>query len=402
MYKIGIYIAGLGESFLQESVEKYANRFRNELAFNSKGTSYALKSEKVTYSDDKVSTVVSILETVDDKESIVYKFYEFHYRSLLTQKFNGYNILYKNFFLFLLVVKKFPILLRRLFIRDSYNRTGQTFYVFTIFFIISLAILFLIPSTFVFVKEFFNSFFDSKEIVPPIIDQSKFSLVLDYLSNFSIMVVMPITTLLLLIIPESRTIITSLATEFACVDNYIEYGEQSQIILGNLDMLVEYIVETEKDSKIHIHSYSFGSILAYDLLFPIGTIPTYNTKQIDLLITIGTPYEFIKSYYPKFYDNRNLLLQNSIKWFNVYSISDALATNFRKDSLVGHSEFGIKNSDLKPVNLNYEIAPNQSFSFFNFLTLYHLKIHSQYWDRSPMGQNCIRLVYSEMIKEGSF
>lgn len=397
MSKIGIYISGLGQSFFQESVEKYAARFKNELNYNSLGVKYDLKTEKITYSDDNESTVVSIIETKDNKENIVYKFYDFKYRDSLTKNFKSYNILFKNLLLLLLVVKKFPLLLRRLFIFDSYSRTGQTFYVFSIFFVISLAILFLIPSSFVFVKDFILKYLIDKPETKQIVNKDTVTIVLNYLSNFSIMFIVPVTTLLLLVVPESKTIVTNLATEFASLDNYIQYGEQSQCILGNMDLLIEYIVEHESDSEIHIHSYSFGTILAYDLLFPIGNLPSTNSKErIKLLITIGTPYEFVKAYYPNFYDNRSLIMEDRVQWLNVYSISDAFATNFRKDGVIGPSEFGILHSKLNPINLNYEIAPVQKFSLFNFITLYHLKIHQHYWDKSSQGQSCMRMIYNEM------
>jgi len=238
MSKIGIYISGLGQSFFQESVEKYAARFKNELNYNSLGVKYDLKTEKITYSDDNESTVVSIIETKDNKENIVYKFYDFKYRDSLTKNFKSYNILFKNLLLLLLVVKKFPLLLRRLFIFDSYSRTGQTFYVFSIFFVISLAILFLIPSSFVFVKDFILKYLIDKPETKQIVNKDNVTIVLNYLSNFSIMFIVPVTTLLLLVVPESKTIVTNLATEFASLDNYIQYGEQSQCILGNMDLLI--------------------------------------------------------------------------------------------------------------------------------------------------------------------
>ena len=50
-----------------------------------------------------------------------------------------------------------------------------------------------------------------------------------------------------------------MATEFASVDRYLDNGEKSQLILGNLDLLIEYIVEEEQQPKIHLHCYSFGS-----------------------------------------------------------------------------------------------------------------------------------------------
>ncbi len=90
-------------------------------------------------------------------------------------------------------------------------------------------------------------------------------------------------------------------------------------------------------------------------------------------------------------------MQEKLKWLNVYSISDAFATNFRKDAKIGLSEFRLLNSTLSPKNLNYEISPVQKFSIINFITLYHLKIHQHYWDRTSQGQSCMRMVYNEIV-----
>lgn len=386
MSKIGIYITGLGQSFQQESIEKYAAIFKNELNVNSDDV-YCCKIEKVHYTDDQISTVVNIINQSKNDE-IVYKFYEFKYNDLLTEKFSTYNIFLKNLFLLFLVVRKFPLLFIRLFKSESYRRAGQTFYVFGIFFMISMAIIFLLPSLILFVN---------KIDVPNDIKNHYLLKIVDCLTKISTVFV-PIITFLLLIIPQSKALVTTLATEFACADGYIQFGDQGQLILGDLDLLIDYIQVHEKNSKIHIHSYSFGSILALDLLFPIGNDPSKNNKNlIELLITVATPYEFIEAYYPGFYLNRNLELQDSIKWLNVYSISDALATNFRKDALIGPAEFGLKNATLLPINVNYEIAQTQKKSIFNFITLHHLKMHRIYWDDSIQGQSCMRKICNEMV-----
>ena len=74
MPKVGIYITGLGETFQQESVEKYAARFKNELTYNSTGSVFELKTERVNYQEDKLSTLVTIIEKKNSEESIIYKF----------------------------------------------------------------------------------------------------------------------------------------------------------------------------------------------------------------------------------------------------------------------------------------------------------------------------------------
>lgn len=387
MAKIGVYLTGLGQSFQQESVEKYAARFKNEMNINSKSV-YDLKIEKISYTENQIATVVNILNTSNNDE-VVYKFYEFKYKDLLIEKFNKYNILIKNFFLFFLVIRKIPIILLRLFKSDSYRRTGQTFYVFAIFLLISVAIIFLLPSVILFTNQI---------DWPKEIDNHALRWILEELTTISTLFV-PFVTFFLLIVPQSRILITTLATEFACADSYIQYGDQSQIILGDLDLLIEYIQVNEGDSKIHIHSYSFGTLIAMDLLFPIGNVPSKNSKDlIELLITIGTPFEFINAYYPSFYNNRNTEMEDTIQWLNVYSISDALATNFRKDAKVGDAQLTIKGAKLLPVNINYEIASFQTDGFFNFLSLHHIEAHRLYWDGSAKGQSCIRKVHNEMMR----
>ena len=74
----------------------------------------------------------------------------------------------------------------------------------------------------------------------------------------------------MLFLPKANTLIPNLATEFVCANDYIQHGTQRQLLQGNLDLLINYITEKETDCKIHIHAYSFGSILAIDYIHPFG------------------------------------------------------------------------------------------------------------------------------------
>ncbi|HKX87301.1 MAG TPA: hypothetical protein VJL37_11565 [Flavobacterium sp.] len=403
--KIGIYIGGLGQSFYEDTVEKYATRIKNELNYRHTGDSFDLKTEKILYTEEKESTVVSIFKKDGNKEDgdVVYKIYDFKYNEILTEKFKEKNILIKNLILFFLAVKKFPQIVLRLFKYNSFSRPYLTFYAFFILFIISLAILFFIPAS-LDVATNLSASSEFKHLMSILKLDAITESINALLSKFNWPTLkelfkagVPITALVLLIIPESKVIITSLATEFVCVDHYIDNGERSQIILGNLDLLVEYIAENEPNSKIHFHCYSFGSIVAKDLLFPVGSLPSDNLRNLtELLVTIGNPYEFINAYYSNFYLDRCNVMEDKIKWVNVYSLADALATNFRRDSKKGEAEFGIGNLNLFPINLNYEIAANKNMNVFNFFTLYGIRVHKYYWDISTQGQNCVRLIMNKM------
>lgn len=386
----GIYISGLGQSTTKESVEKYAARYIKELEYSTSGINYYTKVEKIYYNDDQSSLAVRIFQhpkeqPKSEKDTLLYTFYDFEYNELLNQKFQNKNLLFKNIALLLLVVRKFPRIIFSLFKKTTYTKGGQTFYMFLLFLIMALAVLLLLPS--------FTVVFDKLNIG----NQCLICIEENY--SDLIKLGMSITTLLILFIPESSTLLTKVAAEFTTIDNYIQYGEQSQIIQGNLDALVEYIVENEENPTIHLHTYSFGSIIALDALFPIGTEPCNNIlNNIKLLITVGAPYEFIDSYYPKFYSERTDKMSEKIEWINVYSTLDAFASNFRKDNKAGTAQYGILDRKEVPINLNYEIARREKYNLFSFLTLKHITMHKSYWDDSKSGQSCTRLIFNKMIE----
>lgn len=383
-----IYISVLGQSANKESVEKYAARYIKELEYSTSGINYYTKVEKIYYNDDQSSLAVRIFqhpkeEQKSDKDTLIYTFYDFEYNELLNQKFQNNNLFLKNLALLLLVIRKLPSLITSLFKRRTYTKGGQTFYMFLLFLIMALAVLLLLPS--------FTIVFDKLNIGNHCI------ICLEEKYSGLIKLGMSITTLLILFIPESSTLLIKIAAEFTTIDNYIQYGEQSQIIQGNLDALIEYIVENEENPSIHLHTYSFGSVIALDALFSLGNEPSDNIQNnINLLITVGAPYEFINNYYPNFYRKRINVMSEKIEWINVYSTMDAFASNFRKDNKVGEAKYGIMGRKEVPINLNYEIARREKYNLFSFLTLKHITMHKSYWDDSKSGQSCTRLIFNKM------
>ncbi|MDF0720393.1 hypothetical protein P0M11_10335 [Kaistella sp. PBT33-4] len=395
--KIGIYISGLGQSFVEETLEKYAERFMNEMSFDTNAIEYELKTEKISYGTQE-STVVSIFEK-NMGGTVLYKFYDFKYHHILTERFNSHSLIIRSFQLFLLVLQKFPVLLFRIFSHSSYSRPFQTFYLFIIFFILSFAILLMLPSLLDIVS---NSqlikavvLFKNK-IYPhdvPYIHQEGFINTLQTISKITV----SFTAILILIIPNVNLLISNLASEFVCANDYIQHGAQKQVLQGNLELLVNYITENEENSRIHFHSYSFGSLLAIDYIYPFGHKVSRNAEMYcEAFVTIGTPFEFVNSYYPLYYESRQADLGDKLHWLNVYSSADALATNFRKDSKIGEAQFGIMKTSKKPTNINYEVAALDKYNLLNFILLYSMRVHGMYWDHKTEGKSCISLVFSEM------
>jgi len=401
--KIGIYIDGLGQSVPFQSVTDYATRLKNEMDSHTEGVKHELTVEKIKYTTNRASTVVSIVGTKNGQSSLLYKLYDFRYKEILTDRFNKQNILIRNILLFLVVIKKIPILLFRFFKPTTYNRPFQTFYIFFLFFIIAAAILFMVPATLnVIMNIFFEDTFVSYVRSHPKLLAFAHSLGVTHanLKNFTEGFVSFIAVVLLLA-PQANTIVISLATEFVCANNYLQFGQQKQEILGNIDRLMEYISENEKDAKVQFHSYSYGSLIAIDYLFPYGTAPSGNMlDRTEALITIGTPFDFISSYYRGYYSERNTTLESKIKWLNIYSVVDALGSNFRNDSKIGEAQYGITATGLKPDNISYEVMKINEYSFSNFIMLNSLRVHGMYWSPDTDGQSCLKPIYLKM-KENS-
>ena len=400
--KIGIYIDGLGQSVAQETLIKYATRLKNEYRFHNDGATYSLKVEKIKYTDENDSNVVSIIKKNNAQVTVLYKIYEFKYGEILTGEYTKQNILYKNMMLFNIVFSKFPILLKRIFVPKGYNSTFQTFYLFSLFFIIASAILFMVPATlsmmsdFIFhdkVMAFANANF--RNILNTLRHWGVNSNSLKFFSQFFVSFI----AIILLLVPKANVIITGLATEFVSAHLYLQYGQQKQEILGKLDLLYEYIAENESDCKVHFHTYSFGTLVALDYLFTFGKDPSGNMKQkTEALITIGTPFDFINAYYPNYFTQRSKAIEDTIIWLNVYSIADALGSNFRNDGKMGDAEYGVSPEGLKPININYEVVHLESFNFFSFLMLNNLKVHGMYWSDSSDGQSCLNPIYLKLVE----
>jgi hypothetical protein len=110
--------------------------------------------------------------------------------------------------------------------------------------------------------------------------------------------------------------------------------------------------------------------------------------------------EFVKAYYPRFYNDRDRTMESKLTWLNVYSIADGLASNFRMDPKRGEATIGLGQGKLLPVNLNYEVSQVKKFSISDFVSLYGIRVHAMYWDPNPEGQSCVRIVYEECVKRG--
>lgn len=398
-----IYIPGLNEAFRHESVDKYAERFMHELDINapSAAARFSIKQEKEDYGGNaKLQTrVVSVIRSEDNKESIVYRFYEFNYAKILTTKFNNFNIFVKSALLLWLVISKFGLVVYRLVFKGKgqwYSRKFRLVSLYSIILMLMLAVfgIIQIPSA---LAAFVSFTGDLREINTFFTLSGK---TLGQIQSVSISIT-ALGAILYTIAPGAGIYLGALASEFVTASQYVAMGERMQRIQGELDLLMEHIAEKEGlQCRIHLHAYSFGCIVAFDQLFPLTNPPSKRTAEmVEAIVTTGCPYDFIYAYYPEFYKNRNPMLKNKFRWYNIYSAADALGTNFMVDNAVESVRYGIGNIDHLPVNLRYEVTNSTPYGLSDFFMLKAMKVHQVYWDESSMGQSCLRLLVNEMEKD---
>ena len=134
------------------------------------------------------------------------------------------------------------------------------------------------------------------------------------------------------------------------------------------------------------------------------------TRRVDTLVTIGSPFDLLRTYWPQYFRNRVAVTGVPRRWINLYSPLDLLGSNFRNDAEPGDAErhfhgskahrHGAKQDDRidpKPSdgdNIAYEqVTGGSRRTLLGLLTLQGLKVHSLYWEpRQEDERNCFTYI----------
>lgn len=179
---------------------------------------------------------------------------------------------------------------------------------------------------------------------------------------------------------------STIATEFVCVANYLRLGDKKPAILGQAAALLEHIAEKkEKYGSVHIVAFSFGSVVSLDLLFPHSR-PGARLEIVKSLVTIGCPFDMIRTYWPAYFQDRQKKSNAPEQWVNIYAPLDVFGSNFRNDSKPGDAEQGIEavanqSVPIMPTcNIPYRIGMQaEKLSVLDIMTVKGAQIHCLYW-----------------------
>lgn len=175
------------------------------------------------------------------------------------------------------------------------------------------------------------------------------------------------------------------AMQGMCLLQYLDAGAQANVLRGHLAEVLEHLAELDGVAyeRIDVVGYSFGSVVALDATFPASGTPGPRFDGIDTLVTLGCPFDFIRSYWPAYYTQRKRRPGAPAHWLNVYSPLDVFGSDFR-DPGTG-APAGVE------VGAGETVRPDDSRSWTppgvagtepglgDVLLMRGLRVHADYW-----------------------
>lgn len=198
------------------------------------------------------------------------------------------------------------------------------------------------------------------------------------------------------------------AIHFMSVVDYFSVNTRQKDIEGHFLALLDCLGETKETAYSHIYlvTYSFGSMVALDGLFPTASNPSERVKLIDGLVTIGNPFDLFRMFWPKYFQKRSEIKGKELMWLNVYSPIDILGSNFRDNGDVAEADLElIKTIGLTAANapINIPYPPNISYNDYNILqlfTLIGLTSHASYFPSvATGGTTCFDEFIPQLLKD---
>jgi hypothetical protein len=413
-----IYLPGLGVSVFDQSVDSVALRLKKAIDINNPlpSSRYSVEVRKENYGlENNLTTQVALISETGGNPKNAIDLYELDYAKELTTRFENQNVILKTFQLFIAIASNLHRVFGVFFTSKALTIGARFQFLYAMIILLTLAIfgLLLVASFPVFLAETvkpapgsdLQNFFDHTYLGNVIVYAYE-SLVgkSEYFVG--------IFAGLYLIFPDLKNRITILATEFVCLINYFSLGERRLGIIGKFEDLLEHIAEQNshqednqgnplpKYDEVIILAYSFGSLIALDVLFPSTQICSERTGQkVKTLITIGCPFDLIRAYWPRYYKDR-VVCSKLQAWYNIYSSSDALSSNFRDDDLNAESSYTLTPDAIKPTNVSFDVIPHMSKTSMNFFLLMGFRAHRLYWDEQRNSASCFNNLVLLMKSNG--
>jgi hypothetical protein len=401
-----IFVPGLaaewGDHRLEDAADRIAAAFDRNAQTAEATFEVKLAGEK-TYARDLKTSVCTIVRRDGAGSASVLDMYSFYYRSTLTERFEKRNLLSKALLVLGAILIAIPSLIRSLLpgriLGKSRRETFQVLQALGILFLLSAYMGFLVWALIQTVTSIPQ--FGGRN---PSITGAQTITLLGAATGVAF--------------PRIRTWISRAAVSYLSLIYYLMIGEQRQVIAGRFSSLLEYVSEMKRRyNRISIISYSFGTIVVLDSLFPRGREPGPRVELVKTLVTIGSPFDAIRTWWPKYFTDRHAHPSAPHRWINVYAPADVLGSDFRnspnwrerrkqkrsnqpqgpQEPEEGLILAGGKPGPRPSENVVYSVNPSlEELSRVGVVSLMGLRAHAMYWDARPEAETVYGVVIPRM------
>lgn len=219
-----------------------------------------------------------------------------------------------------------------------------------------------------------------------------------------------------------RNFINRASEEMLAFIYYLSFTDRRAEITGLVDARLEEIMESGDYGRYVVMGFSFGTVVALDAFCPASDARARRLDQVETLVTIGAPCDFILTYWPRYFADRQH--QPPKTWLNVYSPVDLLGTCFDKEKarqeraqrlraanqpvpLPSHTDLqnSFGHADQLATGPTQEFAfregiPDEQLGIFGWIAMQGLGAHSRYWAKGEDGErNCFDLLVAGVFPE---
>ncbi len=198
-----------------------------------------------------------------------------------------------------------------------------------------------------------------------------------------------------------RTKLLAIAATVQRIMRYVDEERHRETVTLTLADAVDGLRDSGWSGAVHILGYSFGSLVAFDAMFPAQMAPSAGSRLTDTvrsLTTIACPVDAVRLYRQDYLgSDRRALLKDSAEWINIFNLADIFASNFADgtDSAEGGTPVAIADRTRPPENIRYG---HDELGLMNVLKAKGFRTHGGYWG-TPEEGNCFDAVIGHWVRK---
>ncbi|WP_422860774.1 hypothetical protein ACOKFD_08050 [Flagellimonas sp. S174] len=397
-----IYLPGVLGKKHSDSAKEYAQRYLYSMdrMNHDRFKKYYLEEEDFHFGlgGTFTTSVTSIFEynSKNKEEAVeVCKIYECSYDENFTKKFEKKNAIQKLGLVLIILFSKAGALIKALFLKNTFSGKKKLEILYFLFFLLLISIFALIsfPAVLTSITDILiNALPKDSELLKTIHQKIAPGVIVSHWITAGI-------AIMTAVFPKFKNTISRKATYFLCMDSYLTMGNNKLELTGKVESLVEAVLEEDNPDSLELHSYGFGGIVLIDSIFPYGNIPNYRmANEIKRVVTIRCPYDFISTYYPDYFKNRGTFQDIALEsWYNIYSDTDILSSNYDISNSNGKNFFNIAELGIPIKNLPYNLTNTKNLGFWKYLKVLSFKTHQTYWGEGAITANCLYLIMERAL-----